>query len=653
MDDLTTNITGADDTVLTTASTMTQPDKKTKGRKGTATKNRKTRAKEEDIEMGEIAPPATTAATKPKRGKKRGSEAIEESTVSEVPATKRRTIRDREASVDPIMTATEDSDVSIAPSEEKKSSTRKGRASKVKAGNRKVSARSHASLASATSLAASLVDFPDDDEIERQLQADLDRLSDDEIAADSDSERSRSQTAKPEAAQSLMPVPNSNYAMFDPRPMEADEAAVEDELQMLQAEMEVDEPEQQLHIPKKERKAGIRKVSKQTKAKKTKTPSPPPKEVAEPQPELDLVPEAQQAEPEEQDVSVGSTDTVVKKEVRESTEPRKRGRPSKASLASSSSFEMAEPAQPVEQPVKRGRGRPSKASLEPTEVSAVSQSIGDIETQDEATKKGRGRLSKNSTMSQNSVQAGTEEILEPPVKRGRGRPPKKSLDAQQSKEETDQEEAHSSQAIPAKVQQSTLTKKLKEATVVYSERAQEEMASSSVHSTTRQQCLELPSTPGKIVSTSIAAKQAVLSPSQSPQSSDAENQPPSSKATGSVTTKRVALEPVAATPMRDSPSKRNILAGLQSSTPWSAVDLDIVLGTPKDGAAKENGLERLLRKGKELTSPEKGMTVEEWIYFNASQAEKELKYECEAMVNRFECEGTRAMRVLEGIHAYY
>jgi hypothetical protein len=43
------------------------------------------------------------------------------------------------------------------------------------------------------------------------------------------------------------------------------------------------------------------------------------------------------------------------------------------------------------------------------------------------------------------------------------------------------------------------------------------------------------------------------------------------------------------------------------------------------------------------------MTVEEWVYHNAGQAEQKLKGECEAMVSAFEREGGRAMRVLEGL----
>ena len=110
--------------------------------------------------------------------------------------------------------------------------------------------------------------------------------------------------------------------------------------------------------------------------------------------------------------------------------------------------------------------------------------------------------------------------------------------------------------------------------------------------------------------------------------------------------KRVVLAPVAATPMRGSPSKRNVVAGLQSTTPWTAVDMDMIFSP---GGEKENSVAKLLRRGSDLTSPEKRMTVEEWIYHNAGLAEQKLKHECEAMVSKFESEGSRAMRVLEGL----
>jgi len=52
-------------------------------------------------------------------------------------------------------------------------------------------------------------------------------------------------------------------------------------------------------------------------------------------------------------------------------------------------------------------------------------------------------------------------------------------------------------------------------------------------------------------------------------------------------------------------------------------------------------------KDGDLTSPEKKMTVEEWIHYNAELAEERLREECERMVGGFEREGTRAMMTLE------
>lgn len=149
-----------------------------------------------------------------------------------------------------------------------------------------------------------------------------------------------------------------------------------------------------------------------------------------------------------------------------------------------------------------------------------------------------------------------------------------------------------------------------------------------------------------------------ITPSQSPQSSDAENRPPSSKPAASArkvgtphsTTSRV---PLAVSTPGMSPSKRNIIAGLQTSEPWTAVDLDaIFLRTPGSEHAPGNilfgdALDQV-KKGT-LISPEKNMTVEEWIHYNAEMAEEKLRGECERMVGAFEREGTRAMRALEGI----
>ncbi|KAF4761348.1 hypothetical protein N7455_003202 [Penicillium solitum] len=143
-------------------------------------------------------------------------------------------------------------------------------------------------------------------------------------------------------------------------------------------------------------------------------------------------------------------------------------------------------------------------------------------------------------------------------------------------------------------------------------------------------------------------------PSLSPQSSDAENQPPSSRPSAS-------RPPVQSTPKHPefraplavntpSPSKRNANGGFgPSGQPWTPVDIDEVLfGEASD---KENadlsGLFKGVKAG--LTSPEKKMTVQEWIAWNAKNGEERLRRECERLVGQFEKEGGRAMRRLEAI----
>lgn len=143
-------------------------------------------------------------------------------------------------------------------------------------------------------------------------------------------------------------------------------------------------------------------------------------------------------------------------------------------------------------------------------------------------------------------------------------------------------------------------------------------------------------------------------PSLSPQSSDAENRPPSSHpSTSRPTIASPSKEPKVRTPLAantPSPSKRNFNAGFTASThPWTPVDIDTaLLGNADD---KENAdLSGLFNgiKGR-LSSPEKKMSVEEWVMWNAKNGEERLKRECERLVGQFEKEGGRAMQRIEAI----
>ncbi|KAI9793965.1 MAG: hypothetical protein M1833_000483 [Piccolia ochrophora] len=152
-----------------------------------------------------------------------------------------------------------------------------------------------------------------------------------------------------------------------------------------------------------------------------------------------------------------------------------------------------------------------------------------------------------------------------------------------------------------------------------------------------------------------------MTPSPSPQSSDAENQPPSSRPSTNManSSSQRSLVPLAVSTPTGSPSKRYNAATnrVPSTFPWSAVDLEAVfLQSPSSNtngdkenmsAATISGIVKGFRGS--LSSPEQRMNVEEWIQHNAQLGEEKLRTECERIVGVFEREGNRALQVLEGI----
>lgn len=150
------------------------------------------------------------------------------------------------------------------------------------------------------------------------------------------------------------------------------------------------------------------------------------------------------------------------------------------------------------------------------------------------------------------------------------------------------------------------------------------------------------------------------SPSASAQSSNAENQAPSSRPSLAASSRPLVLHspprpPLSTCTPTTSPSKRNMIAGnLVSAHPWQAIDLDTAfLWSPRSRHAlgKENASTADLLDG--LSSPEKKMTVEQWIMWNAKRAEDNLKNECERMIGVFESEGLKAIRTMEGIECAF
>ncbi|KAI9672064.1 MAG: hypothetical protein M1831_001877 [Alyxoria varia] len=143
--------------------------------------------------------------------------------------------------------------------------------------------------------------------------------------------------------------------------------------------------------------------------------------------------------------------------------------------------------------------------------------------------------------------------------------------------------------------------------------------------------------------------------SPSPQSSDAENHPPSSRP--SKTSKQMngnnepTMTPVEIKTPFTSPSKRNKIAeGLKTFVPWDPVDLETAF-LPSPPMSYVDKQKQAYEKMNQMTIAEKRMTVEEWILWNAGKAEEGLKNQCEGMISTFEREGMKALRSVEGIES--
>lgn len=663
-----------DDSILTTASTMTTTSKAskktTKGKKAAATtKIRKTRAKKDEaVEVPEDGPdqeaaPVPSSPPKPTRGRKRSSEEVEDVglTNAEAPVPKKRATKTRKARGS---TATEASSVDTemfdAPEPSKKPGAKKTRKA---SGTRKVSgARSARELSTASADSAAPVPVPNDDEIDRQLEADLDRpLSDDEdILADPDTKKAAASRVKMEAKQDfkadelLTHTATTDFAMFDPTPAQPTDAQIDADLKTMEDEMDVDQKGEtgEMVVPKKGRKAGTRKASKQTAVETTEEPVLP---VSMGQSSRMNAEAEEPDEIAEADVSFGSNGTVVRKSLGRTS----LGRTSLGSVTSTTSTKGT---------AKRGRP-PKKPKLpetvkdEPTPVPAVPEAATtaaaepvDVEAAPvpvlvEATKK-RTSTGKRGRPPKNPKPADVVPEMPAPTQAAASSRPQNVTTEVHVESATIQESFSAAVGSPRVARKPVPAPK----DSPFAIRKDEPSALASASNVLAVP----PKTPRHKASPAQSAKQATISPSPSPQASDAENHPPSSKPnTASSKGKRIppVSLPAAATPTRQmspskqlSPSKQNVIGSLQSAEPWTAVDLDAVFaGLHNDQEDTNGAADRFFAKGGELTERERDMTVEEWIYHNAGQAEQKLKFECESMVMAFEKEGTRAMRALEGL----
>ncbi|KAF8852420.1 BIR-domain-containing protein [Acephala macrosclerotiorum] len=633
-----------EDSVLTTATNATATRGKKMAKPKKVAPAKKTRAKKSEPVEVEAAPEPEDdsyevkieVAPKPTRGRKRKSdETIEPAAPTEemAPPPKRRATRTRAS------TAMDDSIISSAGSV--KTAGRKGRAS------RKVSA---------ASVAPMRAPVLDDDEIDRALEADLARSltdNEEEMVAPEQSEKGTGH--------------NADHAMFDPEPMQIDEAVIDAELEAMEQESKP--------LPKAKGAAKgkqPRKVSAKQRAAEKKA-------QAEAEAERLAAEEASQQIAAELEHSISMqqlSPVIAPKKHRASTRqpPRKLpGRTTRGSAMSNNDNDVVM--------TEDGSVLQNEDSGNETDASNSTVVRGGSTRRGSTMKKGKGVKkgpSRNIEEIVHKPQVGPGVPESPVIKEPA--PSRKGKEvAMHGEEITHTEITYYAQGpalepkpmegdpIPEPAPEPVKAKATKPRGRPRKISAQREplplMLTKSVNSKPVEEPapVEAPhSMPGAMPSSpprSPTPPPKEATPSQSPQSSDAENHPPSSKPSAATKktvtphsgTRRIPLADT--TPGMMSPSKRNVLAGLQSNAPWTAVDLDMVfMKTPSDeNAANPFGGAIEKAKNGELTSPEKKMTVEEWIKYNAEVAEEKLKGECERMVGLFESEGMRAMQALEGV----
>lgn len=641
-----------EDSILTTATNATATKKMGKAKKAPATKGRKTRAKKG--EPVEVAPEPEDAdfevkvdpEPKSTRGRKRKSE-DHDITVPAIemgpPPPKRRATRTRGSmAVDESINEPVDD---IQP-EVPKPAGRKGRTS-IRS-TRKTSAASVASLRTP---------FIDDEEIDKALEADLERrLSDDEMeTATSGPAKNSSRSSK---------VAKADHTMFGMNSVEVDDAAIEAELEAMDVESKP--------LPK----------AKGAKGKQARKPSAKQQAAAKKAAEAEAEAQAQQAAEEDeasQQIAMELGHSISMQQSSPIIQQKKQRATSK-------------------QPTRPMPNRATRGSVLNDNVSV----IGDYQESNDTQKDDSGHETDASVASQSTVVKGGPSRRASTLKKGRGgkkagtrnieeivhksQAPIPSIEVPESipsakgKKVIHVEEMSMTNEVfytpvgealnPARVE--PLPKVIKSKTAKSRGRPPKATPEASSQPTAIvEESTAVEKAPAQTKAAPMETKPAPVvrsptpapmeaTPSQSPQSSDAENHPPSSKpsaatkktATPHSTAKRIPLAPT--TPSL-SPSKRNVIAGLQTLHPWTAVDLEaIFMKSPGGENVIGNGADLLggaidkIRNG-DLTSPEKRMTVEEWIHHNAQMAEEKLKNDCERMVGKFESEGTRAMRALEGV----
>lgn len=659
-----------EDSILTTATTATTGGRKMpKAKKATTAKGRKTKAKKDEPVEVEASAPApepedddfevkVQPAPKATRGKKRKSDEIQEASIApvetEAPPPKKRATRTRAS------TAVDDSVLDVA--EAIKPTAKKGRASRAKKN-------------SIAPIVPMEVDVPNDEDLEKELQEDLQKYTSENEAAAPPSKKKSARGSK---------IVGEDHAMFGVEEPQIDDAALEAEL----AEMEavVAKP-----VPKAKGgpkgKTARKPSAKQQAAAAKKAAEEEERRLAEQQAQENSMEDSpsQQIQADlEQSYSIQHSSPVLQPKKQRATKAKTTtkpaGRTTRGSVISNAESSTTMPGAFVDES-KDDVGNESDASMasEATVVRGGASRRGSTLKKGKTSKKGASR---NIEEIVRPVQAAPEQLVES-QSRSKGKGPLRADETNMTEdfytpapempmETVEHEQDHFDMDAELEFEnpefESTPARSPGRPQIQQTLTAMVENMSKSPVATSSKSKLSKSKSPIIIARDPTPPPQEPTA-SASPQSSDAENHPPSSRpslnkktptplsaaaqakqATPRTTTRiPLAETTVSRTPLqRTSPSKHsNTISGLQSAAPWTAVDLDDLSLFAKD----ENGLEEALQKAKDegLTSPEKKMTVEEWIMFNAQRAEERLKKECEGMVGVFEREGGRAMRALEGI----
>ncbi|KAL5601049.1 hypothetical protein BROUX41_005878 [Berkeleyomyces rouxiae] len=717
-----------EDSVMTTTSTTSK--KPTRTKKTTTSKGRKTKVKKEeslepesmDVEhASEIdqesmqydhepkpmpAPPPASRKRVTPAVNKRTSEAMEDSAMmeAEAPAPKKKT---RGRAVSPAASIISEDESLMQPTttvKKKKAAPRQSTRSSRGGDSSNVSFMS----AISTTQSQSMLDgIPSDEEIDKQLEADLERFTDHEdLSADSDSERrSRSRAGNHQTDTSIksrkpksptLDVPTSNYAMFDPSPT-VSEQDVEDEMQAMEVEMRASratkidvkrrpdpeqepepEPEPQSMASKKGRKAPVpRKVSKSKSVKSTSTS------------ETSLVESV--IAPGEQAVLPERPAASSKSHLEEDELATNIHGKSTMAFESAPIVSAASKKSKAKQPAKSNptSGIPEMSHNDSVE-SQLTRKKPTVAKEAAATKK------------KAAEKASMDDVPPPP-------PPHASLKSTSRQRKLKEpepepeliEEDHEQQDHDSDVEsEANPEEREREPTRSIYQKVRSPPRSPTPSSIPKLQMRSprqaqpeqphAPSTPTGLRSSPVVRHAVAISPSQSPHASDTEAHTPSSiSGVLNMPLKKVVLvphpAPVAgagdatstyhAEGILGSPGKRTVMTNIRTaSTPWASIDVDQVFdeftsqvqggvghsSTEAGGGEGHDGVSAAvsaasaatwvdLLHADQLSGQEKEMTVEQWIYHNAAMAEKKMRHECEAMVSRFESEGSKAMRVLEGL----